>query len=446
MDTTPVIEDAALGQIDPSSVNYMDASTAQNDFCAKCIFFMQPDRCSKLSGTINPHGWCQIYTDYDSDGDNEVAPEGGPAKAEAAEAAESVTPVPVPAKTHVLSEALDLSEATVDAEARTIRNVKLITAGMSLNRRMYSEKVLSSAAPIFEGLKAYADHPAPKASGRSIRDLTGWYENVKFDGKRLVGDRHFLDNAAGNDVFAVARAIVEKKAPPTLAGLSINAVGTGRSAKDDRGDYLEVETITSAVSVDDVDTPAAGGGYLLTASADDPLVKGMLETLSYQEWFDARPEYRKRLQNEIKDVRKDDVLKAAQAEAENARADLKSAQDALSEAQTQLTTAQNDHAAAVAQWATERRGLLIDAVLAAAALPKLYEDDLRKRLATLEESAWPDVIATERQKAKSKPITGSGQQVNQQPALVQVRPKGVDPLDMVSDPEKFAESLSKLKG
>ncbi len=152
-----------------------------------------------------------------------------------------------------------------------IRGVVLIRAGMSKNRRFYGENVLQQAAPIFENSRAYANHPSKSESKdrpeRSIRDLTGFYKNVVYENGLLKADRYFTRTAAGNDAWEIAQDIAKGIAPSDLAGLSINAVGTGKVDTFEDGEALRVEGITSAISVDDVSVPAAGGGYALTASA-----------------------------------------------------------------------------------------------------------------------------------------------------------------------------------
>src|SRR6185295_14829913 len=95
-----------------------------------------------------------------------------------------------------------------------------------------------------------------------------------------------------------------------------NAVGAGKMKKYDDGEALEVTSITRALSVDDVSSPAAGGGYTLTASSGDEIMTGMLEALSYQEWFEARPEYIEKLKREWKTVRLDEETKRLLAESE----------------------------------------------------------------------------------------------------------------------------------
>lgn len=309
--------------------------------------------------------------------------------------------------TTLLIESLDLSEAQFDGANRVLRNVGLIRAGKSLNRRYYSEAVLQGAVKVFEGSKAFDSHAKGE---RRVGELTGWYENVRYDNGVLRADRHFLPTSAGKDVMAVVEAITTSGAPRNLAGLSINAVGTGKVGKIDGDDYLTVESITAANSVDDVVNPAAGGSYVESAANGDELMTAYLNALSFEEFFNARPDYIKRIQNEMKTVRQDDAIKAAKADADKHLS-------ALTEAQNELKTLQATNEATLAEIATARRELAIEKALRAAGLPALYENDVRKRLSTTPESEWLEVISTEKKKAKRTGatalpvVTGAGQQI-----------------------------------
>lgn len=309
--------------------------------------------------------------------------------------------------TTLLIESLDLSEAQFDGANRVLRNVGLIRAGKSLNRRYYSEAVLQGAVKVFEGSKAFDSHAKGE---RRVGELTGWYENVRYDNGVLRADRHFLPTSAGKDVMAVVEAITTSGAPRNLAGLSINAVGTGKVGKIDGDDYLTVESITAANSVDDVVNPAAGGSYVESAANGDELMTAYLNALSFEEFFNARPEYIKRIQNEMKTVRQDDAIKAAKADADKHLS-------ALTEAQNELTLSRATNEAALAELATARRDLAIEKALRAAGLPAIYENDLRKRLSSTPESEWLEVISTEKKKAKRTGatalpvVTGAGQQI-----------------------------------
>lgn len=315
-------------------------------------------------------------------------------------------------KTTTLIERLDLSEASLLTEARAIFGVVLIRAGRSANRRLYREPVLQAAAPVFEAAKAYANHPRgnEKREGRSIRDLSGWYSDVEYRDGALRATRHFLDTEAGRDAWAIAQAVVEGRAPATLAGLSINAVGTGQMEQVDGEDVLVVESITHAVSVDDVDTPAAGGAYALVAGDGDTFTRELLAALSYEEWFEARPDYVKRAQNEWRTMRDGEAVKAAKAEADQLHARLSEAQETV----TALVAARD--AALVAE-AGARRALAVTEALATVGLPAAWKADLRAQLQEADPAEWSAIIDREKRKAQSAggasraTVTGAGQQV-----------------------------------
>lgn len=342
--------------------------------------------------------------------------------------------------TTLLIESLDLTEAQFDSNTRTLKNVGLISAGKSLNRRYYSEAVLQGAVKVFEGSKAFDSHAKGE---RRVGELTGWYENVRFDGGKLKADRHFLPTNAGKDVMAVVEAILNG-APRNLAGLSINAVGNGKMQKLDGEDYLHIESITAANSVDDVVNPAAGGSYIESAALGDELMNAYIQALTFEEYFNARPEYIKRIQNEMKTVRQDDAIKAVKTEADTHLA-------ALNEAQSELTSLSTLHEATSAELAQVRRELALEKALRVASLPALYEDDVRKRLINESEDKWLAVIDTEKKKAKRvapiQPIvTGAGQQVTTPITLVIKR----DPtqamreaLANVSSPEELQRLLGQ---
>lgn len=329
-------------------------------------------------------------------------------------------------KAGIFAESVDLSEAKIDAEKRMIADVVLIRAGMSKNRRHYSESVLQSAVPIFENAKAYANHPSKseikEGAPRNIRDLSGYYKNVRFENGALKADRYFIKTQAGQDAYAIAEAIVEGGAPATLAGLSINAAGNGKPDKDKDGEFLSVESITGANSVDDVSVPAAGGAYVLAAGANDELMGAYMEALTYQEWVDARPEYVEKLLSAHKQVRLADETKAKLAEADQkvkaAELDAGQARQELTEAQTRVQTLSDDSAKLLEEINQVRRELALEKALRDAKLPDLYEQDLRKQLLSLPTTEWAGRIATEQTKAARthvKPkveVTGAGAQVN----------------------------------
>lgn len=168
-------------------------------------------------------------------------------------------------------EATDASNPS--APRGSLWDVTLITAGRSKNRRNYNEAVLRAAAPLFEGVKAYADHDlsGKQAITRSVRDVVGWYSNAKFDEgvKGITAQMHIFESASWLRNMLVD---MTSTGAPNLIGLSINASGEQKPLKEGVNLISDVVKITQVYSVDVVTEPAAGGGLVrLVASVDDNL-------------------------------------------------------------------------------------------------------------------------------------------------------------------------------
>lgn len=340
-------------------------------------------------------------------------------------------------KTIVLAEALDLSEAQFDTENRVLRNVILIRSGKSLNKRNYPETVLQSAVSVFEGSKAFDSHAKGE---RRVGELTGYYKNVRYEEGTLKADRYFLPTTAGKDVMAVVEAI-KNGAPRTLAGLSINAVGTGKVQKIDGEDVLNVESITAANSVDDVVSPAAGGTYL-TASTGDEMAQAYIAALTFEEWFEARPDYIKRVQGEMKAVRQDDAVKAAKVEADQLTT-------ALDEAQQEIETLKAARDAALREAESKARELALEKVLSKTQLPAVWKESLRDRLTEASIEKWEGIIEDEIAKSKSGAkrieVTGAGQQVSEPiTEAVKAKTPRTNWDVILSSPENFAAWKAQL--
>lgn len=347
-------------------------------------------------------------------------------------------------KTQVIIEALDLTEAQIDIDNRTVRQ-RLITAGKSKNNRVYGESVLEAAAALFEGRQTYANHPSRAdlrdRPERSVRDLTGWLTNVEYREGALWATRHFTRNQAGEDTWALVREIVEGRAPGSLLGASINAVGKAAAASD--GSVI-VEAITAVNSVDDVTTPAAGGGWeTLVASDSDSITHDLLQALTFEEWFESRPDFVRRVQNEMKTVRQDKALTEAKALADRLQSDLNNAQGRIDALEAERV-ADRDEIARL------RHELAVGRVMEGVNLPADWKTSLRETLAKADVSAWPEIIESERRKARSAghrvAVTGAGQRVNsplpaqQVNAVEALRQK----LGAASSPEEHAAILRQI--
>jgi hypothetical protein len=340
--------------------------------------------------------------------------------------------------TIVLTEQLDLTEATADNANRVVKNVVLIRAGMSKNRRFYSEVVLAAAAPLFENAPAFNDH----SHWQSVTNLTGHYSNVRYENGAIRADRHFSRTQAGNDVYAVVEDMMAGRAPKTIAGLSISAVGQGKSRKwdDGEGEAVEVESITAANSVDDVINPAAGGTYL-AASAGSDLAAKFIEALSFEEWHAAKPDYVKRLMKEWKTTREADSVQAAKAEADANRTALEAAQQTISD----LTTARE---AALSERDRARRELLVVEALQTVKLPTDWKADLRARLVEADPDTWVALLESEQRKARS---AGHHPRVNVSGSGAQEQPATPPELRMAEDvrprdDEDFMTWLKRVEG
>lgn len=337
-------------------------------------------------------------------------------------------------KTQVFIEALDLTEAQLDAEKRTARQ-RLITAGRSANGRVYGENVLQAAAQLFEGVKTYANHPTRSERRdrpeRNTRDITGWITDIEYREGALYGTRHFARTQAGQDMWALVEDVVEKRAPASLIGASINAVG--KASRDDSGDWL-VESIDQVHSVDDVTTPAAGGGFLAESATGD-LTDALLAELTYEEWFEANPDFTKRLQKEMKATRQTDAVKAAKAEADRAN-------QALTEAQHQITSLTDDNTRLAAETEQLRRKLVLEQTLRQVNLPATWEESLRARLVSVEVETWPAIIREEMAKAQSAGTTRQRVQVSESGVRVHQPPRATAPTSEAAIRRALAECTS----
>jgi hypothetical protein len=342
--------------------------------------------------------------------------------------------------TELFSESVEYLRESLDRDTRTVKQI-IIRAGMSKNKRNYPETVLKEAVSLFEGVKTYANHPDPKAkSGRDVRETTGWIAGVQFDEgiKALVGTRHFSRNSAGNDIWNIVEDVISGNAPSSLIGGSINALGNGRRADDGT---LMVESITRAFSVDDVDTPAAGGGFEKLVASEGGIVEAVLSEATYEEWFEACPEHTKRLQKEMKAVRQTEAVKAATAEADQLR-------ETVNTLQVDVTEATQARDAALAELAMVRRELQIEKMMRKAHLPEVVEKPLRERLAQADEAQWVDIIHEEKLRAKydaaKVPVSGAGRRVSKPLPIPSPSYEGVMNWMEVDTPEKQRALMQRL--
>jgi len=324
----------------------------------------------------------------------------------------------VDSKTLVFVETLDLAEAVIDNDAQTVRQ-RIIRPGRSANGRVYGADVLQRATALFEGVKTFADHPSAgerrDRPERSVRQITGWLDGVEYREDGIYAVRHFTRNHAGQDMWALVRDIVEGRAPATLLGGSINAVG--RASKGDNGDLI-VESITAVHSVDDVTTPAAGGGFLpLVAGADD-LTAQLLSALTYDEFIAARPEFVERLKREYKAVRQTEAVATALNERDQARVALVEAEGQMKAQADKVTALEAELAKLRGELARKGLEVELERAFRKVALPVPIENELREEIAASDPARWLDIV---QRGARMVALGGakSGPAVKGAPRLVQ---------------------------
>ena len=141
------------------------------------------------------------------------------------------------------------AESQFDRQSLVLSNLCLL-GSVSRNGRKYPESVLQESLQLFQGCKAYLNHPTTTGAGgercRDVRDLVGRFSTPRLVEGKLKADLEVLPQHA-DLIFALASQM------PDLVGMSINA--RGRTCSRD-GEEI-VESITQVKSVDLVTEPAA---------------------------------------------------------------------------------------------------------------------------------------------------------------------------------------------
>jgi hypothetical protein len=140
--------------------------------------------------------------------------------------------------------------------------------GNSKDKNYYSAQALKNAPPLFNGAKAYADHPdaiqEKTLPERSMKDLVAWYSDsftdAGPDGKtRLRAKLHFFPSAKW--LTDMIDTILTDPSAKNLFGISINAIGKTRPANMGGEVVNYVEAFQRVDSADVVTEPAARGKF-----------------------------------------------------------------------------------------------------------------------------------------------------------------------------------------
>jgi hypothetical protein len=209
-----------------------------------------------------------------------------------------------------------LSEAISGSEGKEWK-VTLIKPGLSANRTFYPESVLAAAVDLFEGARAFIDHPPMdervSLPERSVKDIAGWFEDVQFVPGEGLQARFLVSE--GQPWLKNMMIDAFKRGNPDLCGFSIYAEGDSKLERQDGKALWWVEKLTGVASVDVVTSPAAGGRFLeLIESQEDSKEEELmeLENLTLEELEKANPDLVAQIKSEAEKVARESL----QAEAD----------------------------------------------------------------------------------------------------------------------------------
>jgi hypothetical protein len=346
--------------------------------------------------------------------------------------------------THILAERIELLENTLNAEARTV-DVVLIRPGWSANGRYYSRNVLAQAASLFEGVKAYANHPTreqlKRGESRSVLDITGRYTGVHVGQAGELRATREVFGKAGDAVWPLIEQSVGT--PKPVIGVSINALGKAKKGTADGKEGIIVESIEVANSADDVDTPAAGGGFeRLVMGNDTSLVHDLLQTLTYDEFVEARPDYIETLRKQMKRARQTEQVRALTEERDAAQA-------ALADARVQVETLTQQLADVRADYARQTQLIVLEQALRAANFTAEHEKLLRQQLEQADPSEWLSIIQAEKDKLRAAsvrrvPVHGAPLRERQEPVALREPSGPIRPEDYPT-PYAFYEAVQRRR-
>ena len=138
------------------------------------------------------------------------------------------------------------SPLKVDREAGIIYRAKIL-GWESSNGRRYDPQAAKRAKGLYEGKKAYCNHPKRPTESRDVDDALGVWRNVQWEPDGLYSDFHYVKSHP-----MAERVCEDAERGMGVFGFSHNADGKG----DHEGGVLVISEITEVRSVDLVTDPA----------------------------------------------------------------------------------------------------------------------------------------------------------------------------------------------
>lgn len=138
-------------------------------------------------------------------------------------------------------------------ESHIISNLCMLSPD-SRNGRTYTPEAMDKLVEMYEGARAYQDHPDDPAAPRSTRERIGRWHNVRKVGDKIRGDLHYDPN------HAYAKSLIwAAQECPEHCGVSHNVEAEGYEGEDG---HFTVTRPTEVRSVDIVDDPATNKSLL----------------------------------------------------------------------------------------------------------------------------------------------------------------------------------------
>lgn len=215
------------------------------------------------------------------------------AKLDEANSASSLAALTRPGKpkTESIKGALILGVRILEAEGGindTTREVPVLIIkegmGNKADRHFYSADLLKRVAPMFDGIKAYANHPSKTEETdrpeRDVKEIVGYYHSprlVMVEGKAAIAATlKIIEGAAYEWAWNLVKesaAFAKKFKDKDLVGISINAWGSSHTVEDASGTVNMVDELAEVQSADIVTQAGAGGGFRLREAVKKALAR-----------------------------------------------------------------------------------------------------------------------------------------------------------------------------
>ncbi len=175
------------------------------------------------------------------------------------------------------------AKGTDEAGGR-IFGMQLIEVGTSKNGVRYTEAVLSTAAPLYEGAKSFDHHRSDvELRSSSITGLCGYWRNVTAAPDGLHGDLHLLPGATHVAEALDASIDAQNAGLPPVIGVSHDVRMVSRDSLVGGRHVREAVEIKSVGSVDVVADPSAGGRVHRAVAGGTGIDPDMGDTMTLKE-------------------------------------------------------------------------------------------------------------------------------------------------------------------